>query len=68
MVGFVEDILGKYGLFINQLIREKEAFFEKNVSIGVAIYVKRRQFMEALDIKVTVNSSELLWSYSIPAL
>jgi hypothetical protein len=68
LVGFVEDILGKYGLFIRQLIREKEAFFEKNVSIGVAIYVKRRQFMKALDIKVTVNSSELLWSYSIPAL
>jgi hypothetical protein len=68
LVGFVEDILGKYGLFISQLIREKEAFFEKNVSIGVAIYVKRRQFMKALDIKVTVNSSELLWSYSIPAL
>ena len=48
--------------------RKKEAFFERNFSIGVAIHVKRTRAMKAPDIKVTVNSSELLWAYSIPAL
>ena len=103
LVEFVEDIHGKRGLCISQLIWEKvvhredllgrqtppilleedfefrigisgkllagkEAFFEKNFNIGVAIHVKKTRFMEAPDIKITVISFELLWSYSIPAL
>lgn len=42
--------------------------FWSSSNIGVGIHVKRMRSLKEPDIKVTVNSFELLWSYSIPAL
>ncbi len=42
--------------------------FWSSSNIGFAIHVKRTRSMKEPDIRFTVNSSEMLWLYSIPAL